>query len=99
MIGACVAFFGLRSGAKRVLLLLASIPLIFISAVTRLVMLFGLASLGKDEWAKYLYHDWIAVFQFLFVVGIMFVIRWLMLKWWPIRGLGVSGGMKSEALL
>ncbi len=93
MIGACVAYFGLKSGVRRVSLLVVSISLIFISAVTRLVMLFGLASHGKDEWAKYLYHDWMSVFQFLFVVGTMFVIRWVILKWWPVRVPRASGGM------
>jgi len=61
------------------------IPLLFVSEIIKMVVILGLVSAGKTEWAQWFFHDWQAAFQLVFVVGAMLGVRWVMQKWWPIH--------------
>ena len=85
MVGACVAHYSVKGAARQWVLFSSVIPLLFVSEILRIVVILGLMSGGQDKLAMWFFHDWQAVFQFFFVVGVMFGIRKIMLKWWPVQ--------------
>lgn len=83
MAGFAFAFFALEKVSRQVVLSLFAFPLIFAAGILRVLLLFGLVSLDQARLGRFVYYDIFGSFQFVLVFLGLWLIRGLILRWWP----------------
>ena len=84
MAGYAFAFFTREKSSRQVVLFLCVFPAIFAAGVIRILLFFGLVSVGHSDLGLWIYFDFLSVFQFLLVLWVLLFIRGLIVKWWAV---------------